>query len=146
MKTKPLVGSSLTIHRPIICPSQEAISEAAKVLGDQQTAVYQQLFANGLTEPGGRGQFRVERFVNYGHTTTVVHVIPNNPEHHCYKFGVYRAKEVMPKVRRIVAAIKKNKKKVHALACCPLAKMTGCVCVASFSCIIHGNQCHGSHD
>ena len=54
-----------TIPSPTLAPSGEAVSAAAALLHQQWIAVYQRLYAAGLTTPGTRGSpFRVERSVD----------------------------------------------------------------------------------
>lgn len=39
-----------------------------------------------------------------------------------------------------------GKRRPKGRACCLLAERRSCVCEESWSCPVHGNQCHGTHD
>lgn len=142
--SKPLVGTKLIINHPQDCPAEDAVSQACRVLHDQQLSIYQVLYVDGLTSPGSQGgQFRLRRSVEY---LACVEIIPSGENHRHYGFFARSPEGVKDKVLFIAEAIKLGKMKVHSRACCPLALIRGCVCDISFDCPVHGVQCHGTHD
>ncbi len=133
---------------PANSPSMEALSAACKVLNDHQLAVYQRLYAVGLTAPGfPSSPFQIRRSID--HLACIEVSLNQRNIADNYAFKVRTLEEIDDVVRKcelIAEAADAEKKKIHSHACCPLAEFRPCVCDVSFKCPIHGSMCHGSHD
>ena len=128
------------------CPTDEAVMQAISVLSNQAVSIYQELYAEGLTEPGGGGKFRVSRHINAGFLTVLLDVSLNAANSDCYTFTTKTPDGVLDKAHLVMEAYAAKRERCHALACCPLAVRRSCVCTASFDCPLHGHICHGSHN
>lgn len=128
------------------CPPKEAIDQALKTLRDQEVNIFQMLYFNGLARPGNQGgKYKLGRSFTNGMVTSAIRVC--NSQHPQFYFLARNSDEVMDKVVLIEKAIQEGKtEKIDRRACCPLAETRSCVCLISFTCPIHGTQCHGSHD
>lgn len=150
---------------PIALPTDEQISAAFKVLQDQATHWYQLLLFNGLTSPGG-GPVVVERGYwengNIQEPQSIIMLYPS-PGHPAIYDGALRPDVMKSMAKQYGFAIRHDDtdetvlakvklmmdglgKPFDVNACCSLATRRNCVCVASFSCPIHGDSCVGSHD
>lgn len=126
------------------CPSVNEILLALNVLRNHQVAIYQHLYADGLTQPGG-GTFNLTRHESSKHLSMWIKIY--NTRQPQYWFLVKEASdEVCQKARLILEHIKSGKSCTHPKACCPMAEITNCVCDVSFKCPLHDQTCHGSHD
>lgn len=131
-----------TIMCPTQAPSAQAVYDATALLHHQWLAVYQTLYAAGLTTPGTRGTpFRVERSVD---TPACIEVTPAYAGYDEYQFRVRTPEEiagVVVKCELIIAALEEDRQRVHHQACCPFAvqqdKGHG---IVSFACVLHGTR------
>ena len=128
-------------------PSAQAVRDATALLHHQWLAVYQALYAAGLTTPGPRGTpFRVTRSIE---APAYIEVTPAYAGYDEYQFRVCTPEEIAGVVftcELVIVAIEEDRQRVHPQVCCPLAVLRGCVCVVSFDCVLHGQYCYGSHD
>mgnify|MGYP001601445052 CR=1 FL=1 len=133
---------------PMDPPTDQAIMDACRVLTNQQLAVYQRLYAVGLTSPGSpAAPFEVQRSLThlaclevslhqqYG-ASGYLFVIPPGAD----------LESIVAKCERIITAVETNQQPVSPHACCPLATFRHCVCAISFQCELHGTKCYGTHD
>ncbi len=140
-----ITGTVRNIHSAVELPPEPELSKALRVLNDQRLSIYQILYADGLAEPGtAGGQFAIDREVSGGAGMSLWLTITHR------KSGIsFKAKspeKVLDNARLILNAVEMKATKCHYKACCPLATIRNCVCEVSFSCPIHGSNCHGSHD
>jgi hypothetical protein len=141
-----IVGSVRTIDSPVESPTKEEIYRAVKTLNDHALTIYQILYANGLTAPGG-GVFKIERASHMMNSVAPQLRITWSGKEAAFSFMTDNADDALKKAKIIVGAVEAKKfKKLSSRACCPLAEHRDCVCTESFSCVLHGSQCHGTHD
>lgn len=157
---------------PVALPSDEQINAAFKVLHDQAMHWYQLLLFNGLTSPGGEPVVVERGYWTHGNiqepqSVIMIYPSPNNQNIMDKIPGVihpdartHQAKELAKKIgfhvchddtdETVLAKVEKMLDgaggPVMQYACCSLASPRPCVCVASFSCPIHGDSCVGGHD
>lgn len=130
-------------------PTHQAVMDACAVLGQQQLAVYQRLYAVGLTSPGHpAAPFEVQRSrARFACIEVSLHQQYSIPPYYTFVLEPYETLEhVVPKCKLIIEAVEADRQLVHARACCPLATLRPCMCTVSFTCELHGVHCHGTHD
>lgn len=128
------------------CPSWEEVTKAVEVLNKQFLHVYQLLFSEGLTNPYHYAKLKVGRKFVSNTTTVLIEVyVPDreNGLHFSTRVTDESDEEILRKARMLVDG-RGMKKLPHA--CCPYAERISCVCLASFSCQIHGETHVGTHD
>ncbi len=127
-------------------PAMESIDSALNVLSNQMLHFYQLLYKNGLTSPGQHGSpFKLERYFNAGFMTPFIKISPSDDKQGSLAFLV--KDEADEEVLKKVALAKEGMGKAKpSLACCSLAVVNPCACVASYKCPLHGSMCIGSHD
>ena len=117
-----------TIPSPTEAPAAGAVFAALTLLHQQWLAVYQRLYAAGLTTPGARGApFRVERSLD---VPTCIEVTPAYAGYDEYQFHVRTPEDIdgtVAKCELIIAAMEEDRPRIHPRACCPLADSRGCV-------------------
>lgn len=142
-------GARRASLQPVEPPNRDAISSAIGILRQQELAVYQRLFREGLTSPSMASPilgapFDVRRDPLFA---SFVRITPKGYAQWAFKLGpLDDIGTALPKAEALFAAINEGRQPCHSLACCPLAVKIPCVCIASFNCALHGSKCHGSHD
>lgn len=124
-----------------IKPSE--IENARSTMSDWALHVYQVLYFKELTSPYSNAIFTTKLVAEYGLFVMVRH--NKNPE---YTFKVWPKdtdEAIMVKVNAVIEAVRNGNQKTRH-ACCGLAKEIPCVCVAHFTCILHGEGSVGTHD
>jgi hypothetical protein len=133
------------------CPDVTQINEAIKVLTQRNLHYYELLYNEKLTNANTRRPFYVttmeSKWAPYAGVTIG---FAANADYNFNVFGnVPSDEEILKRCDLILEAHAANKQKDSLYphyACCPLAVRTNCVCIASFSCPIHGHHCHGTHN
>lgn len=154
MRQRLVLNATHRELRPVDYPAKAELSSALEVISQQELAVYQRLYREGLTSPGPYGKpFSVQRSQAHSGCIEVSATwIDNDPSENAeVKFLVLPdatdlGKDVLKKACLLFRAINEGRKRIHILACCLVATFRPCVCLVSFSCEIHGETCHGSHD
>lgn len=99
-----------------------------------------------LSSPGFKGTFSVSRDLST-HGSLFVK-ITHAPMKHIgiepVTFSVFDPSEVLAKVKIVLSGLRN--KSLGGRACCRYASVRNCICDISFSCPLHGSECHGSHD
>ena len=132
---------------PADAPPLESVRGSLDVMRQQEMAVYQRLYYVGLTSPYADAPFKVERCINSGVITTHIRITPKGNER--MAFTVARPEDIERVVETcelLMNAVNAMEEPLGLYQCCPLAKREFCVCIAMWSCPIHGTHCHGSHD
>lgn len=136
-------------------PDYQALVDACRILSQQQLAVYQRLYAVGLTSPGHPASpFEVQRSSKHEACLEVslnlgLSILGAPLTLSGYTFLVRpgdNLNDIVPKCELIIKAVEADQQFVHTLACCPLATFRPCVCAVSFTCELHGVHCYGTHD
>lgn len=135
-------------------PTQEQIQNALGVLDDYRLHYYQLLYFQSpkLTQPG-KGGYPFEVRIDPEHMACI-NIIPQKNKDYTFSIRPWEGAkdqdafdvEVVTKCKMILGIINEKKDKFHSKACCPLAVRRPCVCDLSYTCELHGTQCHGSHD
>lgn len=151
--------------KPVPAPDPEALIKALQLISDYQLHYYQLLYFHSprLTNPDASFKytdparpFSVRRSLT--NEWCLEFYFTANPDY-TFLIGPYlkdsngkpqtqeeRDADIIHQCEAILKADAEGKQKIDNRACCPLAVYRGCVCVVSFSCVLHGQKCIGSHD